>query len=99
MQDKQLVVLIGVNLFLFLFDLADGQTGSGKTHSIMGVIPSAGENSSEELLNAEQQGQGAIPRAIEQIFSDLRLHQSNTADQAYGTLFHHIIPCHTFKSL
>ena len=50
----------------------------------MGVIPSAGENSSEELLNAEQQGQGAIPRAIDQIFSDLRLHQSNTADQAFG---------------
>ena len=65
----------------------------------MGVIPSADENSPEELLNAEQQGQGAIPRAIDQVFSVLRLHQSNTADQAYGTLSHHAIACHTFKLL
>ena len=62
----------------------------------MGIIPSAGENSSEELLDVEQQGQGAIPRAIEQIFSDLSAHQSNTADQAYGnTIPYHTIPYHT----
>ena len=63
----------------------------------MGIIPSAGENSSDELLDAEQQGQGAIPRAIEQIFSDLSAHQSNTADQAYGTIIYYNIPYHTFE--
>ena len=56
----------------------------------MGSIPSTGGDNSEELIYAEQQGQGAIPRAIEQIFSDLHSHQSNSSDHAYGSLIFHI---------
>ena len=52
----------------------------------MGSIPLAGGGDNLEELDAEQQGQGAIPRAIEQIFSDLHFHQSNSADQAYGSV-------------
>jgi len=50
----------------------------------MGVVPSIDGDDLKGLLDAEQQGQGAIPRAIEQIFSDLSARQDLSADQAYG---------------
>ena len=68
----------------------DGQTGSGKTHSIMGVVPSTDGDDFEGLFDVEQQchGQGAIPRAIEQIFADLISRQSYAVENNYGDIYY-----------